>query len=67
MGQKMTDAMVQSQHDRMVVRVCKEAYVEAQQSVQWYQLDIGAGAFKRAFATHRNTVTTAVKRSSKDK
>ena len=30
-----------------------------------YQLDIGAGAFKRAFVTHRNTVTTAVKRNSK--
>ena len=30
-----------------------------------YQLDIGAGAFKRAFLTHRNTVTTAVKRFSK--
>ena len=29
-----------------------------------YQLDIGAGAFKRAFVTHRNTVTTAVKRTS---
>ena len=26
-----------------------------------YQLDIGAGAFKRAFVTHRNAVTTAVK------
>ena len=30
-----------------------------------YQLDIGAGAFKQAFETHRNTVTTAVKRSSR--
>ena len=27
-------AMVQSQHDCMVVRVCQEAYVEAQQSLQ---------------------------------
>ena len=27
-----------------------------------YQLDIGAGAFKRAFVNHRNVVTTAVKR-----
>ena len=26
-----------------------------------YQLDIGARAFKRAFVTHRNAVTTAVK------
>ena len=30
-----------------------------------YQLDIGAGAFKRDFATHRNAVTTAVKRISR--
>ena len=30
-----------------------------------YQLDIVAGVFKRAFVTHRNTVTTAVKRSSR--
>ena len=30
-----------------------------------YQLDIGAGSFKRAFVTHRNTVTTAVKRTSR--
>ena len=30
-----------------------------------YQLDIGAGAFKRAFVTHRNTVTTAVTRISR--
>ena len=29
-----------------------------------YQLDIGAGAFKRAFVTHRNAVTT-VKRTSR--
>ena len=30
-----------------------------------YQLDIGAGAFKRAFVTHRNAVNTAVKRISR--
>ena len=30
-----------------------------------YQLDIGAGAFKRAFVTHRNAVTTAIKRTSR--
>ena len=30
-----------------------------------YQLDIGEGAFKRAFVTHRNAVTTAVKRTSR--
>ena len=30
-----------------------------------YQLDIGARAFKRASITHRNAVTTAVKRTSR--
>ena len=30
-----------------------------------YQLGIGSGAFKRAFVTHRNAVTTAVKRHSR--
>ena len=30
-----------------------------------YQLDIGAGAFKRAFVTHPNAVTTAVKGTSR--
>ena len=30
-----------------------------------YQLDIGAGAFKRAFVTHRIAVTTALKRTSR--
>ena len=30
-----------------------------------YELDFGAGAFKRAFVSHRNAVTTAVKRISR--
>ena len=30
-----------------------------------YQLDIGAGVFRRAFVTDRNAVTTAVKRISR--
>ena len=30
-----------------------------------YQLDIGGGTFKRAFITHPNAVTTAVKRTSR--
>ena len=32
-----------------------------------YQLNIGAGAFKRALVTHRNAVTTAVKKNSRTK
>ena len=30
-----------------------------------YQLDIGAGVFKRAFVIHWNAVTTAVKKTSR--
>ena len=30
-----------------------------------YHLDIGAGGFRPAFVTHRNEVTTAVKRTSR--
>ena len=32
------------------------------ETYQSFQLDIGPGAYKRAFLTHRNAVTTAVKR-----
>ena len=45
MGQKTTDAMVQSRHDCMIVRVCQEACVEAQQSVQC----VSAGHWSRSF------------------
>ena len=34
MGQKTTDAMIKSQFDCMIARVCQKAYVEAQHSVQ---------------------------------
>ena len=49
----------------MVVRICLKAYVEARQSVQWVSAGIGAGTFKRAFVTHRNAVSTALKRISR--
>ena len=45
MGQKTTDAMIQCQHDCMVVRVCQKAYVKAQQSVQC----VSAGHWSRSF------------------
>ena len=35
MVQNTTDAMIQSQHDYLVVRVCQKAYVEAQQSINF--------------------------------
>ena len=45
MGQETTDDMVLSQHDCMVVRVCQEAYVEAQKGVQC----VSAGYWSRSF------------------
>ena len=45
MDQKTTDAVIQSQHDWMVIRVCQEAYVEAQQTVQ----GVSAGHWSRSF------------------
>ena len=36
------------------------------EAYQFFQLDIGPGAYKRAFLTYRNSVTTAVKKSSWD-
>ena len=45
MAQKTTDALVQSQHDCMVVRVFQEAYVKAQQSEQC----VSAGHWSRSF------------------
>ena len=65
MGQKTADAMVYSQLDCMVLRVCQEAYVKHSRVYCAYQLDTGAGAFKRVFVTHRNAVTTALKRTSR--
>ena len=37
----------------------------AECTVSAYQLDIASGAFKRALVTHRNAVTTTVKRTSR--
>ena len=45
MGQMTTDAMVQSPHDSMVVRVGQETYVEAQQSVQCVSAGHWSGSF----------------------
>ena len=65
MDQKTTDAMVQS-HDCLVLRVCQEAYVEAQQHLQFIS-DVRKDRelVKRAFVLHRNAVTTAVKRTKR--
>ena len=49
MGQKTTDAVLQSQHDCMVVRVCQETFVEAQQSVQFVSDGHIIGSFQASF------------------
>ena len=45
MGRKTIDAMAQSQLDWMVIRICQEAYVETQQSVQC----VSAGYWSKSF------------------
>ena len=45
----------------MVVRICSKHMSKRRRVYIGYQLDIGAGAFKRSFVTHRNAVTTAVR------
>ena len=48
-GLETTDAMVQSQHDCLVLRVCPRAWVEAQHSVQFVANRLGSEVFKRVF------------------
>ena len=66
MGQKTTDAMVQNQHDCMVVRVCQKnicrSTAECTVRISWKLEQEFSGAF---FLTHRNAVITAVKRTSR--
>ena len=49
LGQKTTDAMVQSQHECMVVRICQKAYVEALQSAQFVSDGHRIGSFQTSF------------------
>ena len=65
MGQKTTAAIVQNQHDCLLYEYAKRHMSKHRRVYSAYQLDIGGGAFKRAFAIHRNTVTTAGKRTSR--
>ena len=66
MGQKTTDVVAQNPHDCMCVRVCEEAYVEAQQSLQFVSDGHRIGRFQTSFVTHRNARTTAVKIKAKN-
>ena len=61
MGKKMTDAMVQSQHDCMFVQNAKKHLSKHSRVYSSYQIDIGSEAFKRAFVTHPNALTIAAK------
>ena len=49
MGHKTTDAVVQSQYDFMIVRICQEVYVEAQQSVEFVSDGHRIGSFQTSF------------------
>ena len=49
MCQKTTDAMIKSQHDCLVVRVCQKAYVEAQQNVQFVSDGRRIGSVQTSF------------------
>ena len=65
MGQKTTEAMVQANMTAWLYEYAKKHMSKHSSVYSAYQLDIGAGAFKRAFVIHRNAVTTAVKRTSR--
>ena len=53
MDQKTIDAIVQSQHDRLFSRVCQEAYVEAQQSLQLVPDGNRFGGFQAECSNYR--------------
>ena len=61
MGQKTTDTLVQRQNDCLVVRVCQEACRRTAKCTDGRRIV----AFKRAFVTHRNAKTSAVKRTTR--
>ena len=63
MCQKTTDAMVKSQHDCLVVRVCQKAYVEAQQNVQFVSDARRIGSFQTSFC---NTLECSNNRSKEN-
>ena len=60
MGQNTSDAIVQSNLTAWLYESAKTHMSKHSRVYSWYQIDIGLEAFKRAFVTHRNAVTTAV-------
>ena len=62
MGKKTVDAMLRANMTAWLYEYAKKHMSKHGRVYSKYQLDIGAGAFERALVTHRNAVTTAVKR-----
>ena len=62
MGQKTTDAWFRANLTAWLYEYARKHMSKHSRVYSAYQLDIGAGAFKRAFVTQRNAVTTAVNR-----
>ena len=60
-------AMVRSQHDRWLNEYAKKHMSKHIRVYCSYQLEKGSKVFMRAFLTHRNAVTTEVKRTLKKK
>ena len=65
MGQKTTDEMVRRKHDCLVVILCQKHMSKHSRVYSLYRTDIGSKAFKQAFVTHRNAISTPVNRMMK--
>ena len=65
MDQKTTVAMVQSQHGCLVVRVCREAYVAAQQNVKFVSDERGTGRFRTRFSNASECTYNRCKKNEK--
>ena len=56
------DALVRAVMSSWIYERAKRHMSRNTEAYQSFQLDIGPGSYKRAFLTHRNAVTTTVKR-----
>ena len=56
------DALVRAVMPSWIYERAKRHMSRNTEAYQSFQLDIGPGSYKRAFLTHRNAVTTTVKR-----
>ena len=62
MDKTKLDALVPCGEDGMGALAREASFVPNMEAYSSFQLDKGPGAYNRAFLTHRNDVTTAVKR-----